>query len=31
MDIESGPWQTLAIALIVNLICELFCGLLEVL
>jgi hypothetical protein len=31
MDKEPGPWQALAIELIVNLICELFCGLLEVL
>jgi hypothetical protein len=31
MDKEPGPWQALAIRLIVNLICELFCGLLEAL
>jgi hypothetical protein len=31
MDKEPGPWQALAIELIVNLICELFCGLLEAL
>jgi hypothetical protein len=31
MDKEPGLWQALAIELIVNLICELLCGLLEAL
>jgi len=31
MNKEPGPWQALAIELIVNLICDLFCGLVEAL
>jgi len=31
MDKEPGPLQAFAIELIVNVICELFCGLLEIL